>query len=226
MAEILWVGGWASDLAPWRGTLESLYPDHGHRFLDAHAILDGAADLRAEAARLPADGCLAAWSLGSLLAHQALADGWRPACRVLSLCPIFDFCRADGPWPRAAVLRMIRRLSREGEREKVLAEFRSAAWGNTPVTEGMAAWADRARAYGEASLARGLAALADIRLARESMPSPADHLFVASPEDPLSPAPSSAAADPRWRPYPRGHLPFLDYPRIVAPLLAGAGRSR
>jgi hypothetical protein len=233
MAEILWVGGWASDLAAWSGTLTSLYPGHGHRFLDAHAVIDGTADLRAEAARLPAEGCLAAWSLGSLLAHQALAAGWMPACRILSLCPIFDFCRSDGPWPRAVVVRMARRLSqagapgREGEREKVLTEFRTSSWGSTPVTEDMAeGWRRRAGAYTTESLARGLETLAGIHMARETLPSPTGHLYLASAEDPLSPAPPSAATDPRWRFYPRGHLPFLDFPELVAPLLAGAGRPR
>jgi hypothetical protein len=236
MAEILWVGGWASDLGPWGPALAALYPGHRHRFLDAHAVLDGNADLRAEAARLPADGCLAAWSLGSLLAHRALADGWVPACRILSLCPIFDFCRADGPWPRAAVLRMARRLvhaegapGREGaeERGKVLSEFRTAAWGNSKVTEGMAgAWRDREAAYTEASLARGLETLASVHLAEADVPAPAGLLFLASPADPLSPAPPSAAADPRWRPYPGGHLPFLDFSHLVAPLLSGADRPR
>lgn len=224
MADILWVGGWASDLACWRGALEALYPGRAHRFLDAHAVLDGEADLRKEADRLPPGGCLAAWSLGSLLAHQALAEGWRPACRVLSIAPIFDFCRADGPWPRAAVLRMARRLPRE--RNKVLAEFRAAAWGRSQVPgEWAEAWDRRAHAYADASLARGLEALAGISLAREKTPPAPDHLFLASPEDPLSPAPSAAATDPRWRLYPRGHLPFLDFPHIVGALLPAAGKA-
>ncbi len=225
MAEILWVGGWASDLSPWGGVLADLYPGHAHRFLDAHAVLDGKADLRAEAGRLPADGCLAAWSLGSLLAHQALAEGWLPACRVLSICPIFEFCRDEGPWPRAAVLRMARRLARE--REKVLSEFRDAAWGNSPVTEGMAAaWRDRAAGYTAESLARGLECLAGSRLASESAPPSLGLAFLASPLDPLSPALPGTAAVPGWTLYPRGHLPFLDVPRLVAPLLAGNGGPR
>lgn len=222
MAEILWIGGWASDLACWRRALETLYPGHSHRFLDAHAILEGAADLRVEAARLPPGACLAAWSLGSLLVHRALLEGWRPACRILSLSPIFDFCRAEGRWPRAAVLRMARRLPRE--REKVLAEFRAAAWGQSQVPGELAeAWDARVHGYPDASLVSGLQALAENHLDKEKLPAIPGHLFLASPEDPLSPAAPGAAADPRWRLYPRGHLPFLDFPRIVAPLLAGPG---
>ena len=234
MAEIVWLGGWASDLACWRGALESLYPGRTHRFLDAHAVLDGAADLRGEAGRLPPEGCLAAWSLGSLLVHRELAAGWSPACRMLSLSPIFDFCRPDGPWPRAAVTRMIRRLPRE--RGKVLEEFRAAAWGNSRITPGMAAaWEERVRAYADGSLARGLEALAGISLDRGRVPASPARIFLASPEDPLAPAPSDTAwaadayTDPytdayadagrAWRLYPRGHLPFLDFPDLVAPLL-------
>jgi hypothetical protein len=218
MAEILWIGGWASDLACWGGALESLYPGRTHRFLDAHDLLAGAADLRAEAANLPSGGCLAAWSLGSLLVHHALLEGWRPACRVLSLSPIFDFCDPDGRWPRAAVLRMARRLPRE--REKVLAEFRAEAWGLSQVPGELAeAWNARVRAYPDASLVLGLETLADLHLRKEKLPVQSGLAFLASPEDPLSPAPPGAAADPRWRLYPRGHLPFLDFPRIVAPLL-------
>jgi len=218
MAEVLWIGGWASDLACWRGALETFYPGSTHRFLDAHALLDGAADLRAEAARLPPGGCLAAWSLGSLLVHQALWEGWRPDCRILSLSPIFDFCRADGRWPQAAVLRMARRLPRE--RDKVLAEFRSAAWGPSQVPGELAeAWDARVRTYPDESLVLGLQTLAEVHLAKGSFPSIPGLVFLASPEDPLSPSAPGAGADPRWRLYPRGHLPFLDFPRIVAPLL-------
>ena len=36
MAEaMLWIGGWASNLACWRGALEARYPGRRHRFLDA-----------------------------------------------------------------------------------------------------------------------------------------------------------------------------------------------
>lgn len=218
MADVLWIGGWASDLSAWRKTLEALYPGREHAFLDAHAILDRADDLRAAGGRLPPGSCLAAWSLGSLLVHQALAEGWRPACRILSLSPIFDFCRPDGPWPQAAVLRMARRLPKE--RDKVLAEFRVAAWGNSKITEGQAReWEACARGYTAATLVRGLEILAGTHLAPEAFLSPARHLLLASPGDPLSPALPAAAADPRWRLYPRGHLPFLDFPDILAPWL-------
>jgi hypothetical protein len=218
MAEILWLGGWASDLSAWSGALETLYPGRTHRFLDAHALLDGRADLAAEAGRLHAGACLAAWSLGNLLVHRALSQGWRPACRILSLSPIFDFCRPGGPWPRAAVLRMARRLPRE--RERVLAEFRAEAWGQSQIPGELAeAWNARARAYADESLVRGLEALAEIHLAPASVPRGCEIVFLASAEDPLSPAPPGIAADARWRAYPRGHLPFLDFPQLVGPLL-------
>jgi hypothetical protein len=89
-----------------------------------------------------------------------------------------------------------------------------------------AAWREREAAYAEDSLARGLEALAGIRMAREDVPARADHLFLGSERDPLSPVPPSAAADPRWRLFPGGHLPFLDFPHHVAPLLAGGDPRR
>jgi hypothetical protein len=113
---------------------------------------------------------------------------------------------------------MARRLPRE--RKKVLAEFRAAAWGRSRVPGELAeAWETRASAYADGSLVRGLECLAGTRLARESLPPAPGLLFLGSPEDPLSPAPPGAAADPGWRLYPRGHLPFLDFPHIVAPWL-------
>jgi hypothetical protein len=222
MAEpVLWIGGWASGLACWKGDLEARYPGREHRFVDAHALLDGSADLRAEAERLPAGGILAAWSLGSLLVHRALAEGWRPPCRILSLCPIFDFCRPDGPWPGAAVLRMIRRLPRE--RDKVLGEFRAAAWGNSPVTQAQAeAWTAQAATYGDGTLAKGLDALAGTHLSPAEIPFPEGFVSLASAADPLSPAPAALAGDPRFRGYPKGHLPFLDHPDAVAAILDAA----
>jgi hypothetical protein len=224
MPETLWIGGWASDLSAWSEAIAARYPDRGHRFLDAHALIDGQADLRAEAARLGPDDGLAAWSLGSLLLHRELAQGWRPACATLSLCPIFDFCREGGPWPRSVVLRMARRLGRE--RQSVLEEFRAAAWGRSHVASGLSeAWTCRAAAYPADSLARGLAVLAETQVDPAAAGLEAC-LFLASEADPLAPVPSGLEGDLRLRTYPAGHLPFLDYPETVGPLLrAGGGPS-
>lgn len=215
---VLWIGGWASGLACWRAEITALYPGREHRFLDAHAALDNPGMLEREIGGLPAGGCAAAWSLGSLLLHQALADGLIPACSLLSLSPIFAFCRTNGPWPKAAVRRMERRLA--AERETVLEEFRTLSFGSTPVTQEMAAaWKAQADVYPTESLARGLRALAEIEVAPASPVASGRHIFLSSPRDPLSPAPAEPCKD--WRLYPSGHLPFLEFPAQVADLLEG-----
>src|SRR5690606_2009446 len=157
---VLWLGGWASGLACWRSDLETLYPGREHVFLDAHDLLEDPDLLAAAAAGLPADGVLAAWSLGSLLVHRALEAGsFVPSCRVISVSPIFDFCAKDGPWPRAAVMRMARRLRRE--REAVLAEFWNLVKGGSPVSPAQEeSWHGQTRRYPTASLAQGLEVLA------------------------------------------------------------------
>lgn len=216
---VLWIGGWASGLACWRAELAAIYPGREHRFLDAHSALDNPGSLEREVGRLPAGGCVAAWSLGSLLLHRALADGFSPACRSLSLSPIFAFCRADGPWPKAAIRRMERRLP--AERAAVLGEFRTLAFGNTPVTQDMAAaWNAQAGGYPLATLERGLRALAETEVPPASVAGRGRHAFLASPRDPLSPSP--APPPDGWSAYPSGHLPFLEFPAQVAALLDGS----
>lgn len=215
---VLWIGGWASGLACWRAEIAALYPGREHRFLDAHAALDNPGKLEQEVGGLPAGGCAAAWSLGSLLLHKALADGFAPACRLLSLSPIFAFCRADGPWPKAALRRMERRLA--AERGAVLEDFRKLSFGSTPVTPAMAtAWNAQAAGYPLTSLERGLRALAEIEVAPAALAERGRHAFLSSPGDPLSPAPAEPGR--HWRFYPCGHLPFLEFPALVAALLEG-----
>lgn len=224
MAEpILWLGGWASDLACWRDELAGLYPGREHRFLDAHAVLAAPGRLATAAAGLDAGATLVAWSLGSLILHKTLAAGWRPACRLVSASPVFDFCRADGPWPPAAVKRMSRRL--QGERAAVLAEFRSLALGNSGVTHpGRAeAWTRQASAYPADSLAAGLAYLAETRAVPAEVPAGARHFFLASAHDPIAPLARPDIAGRNWAEYPEGHTPFLDYPALLSPFLAEAG---
>ncbi len=215
---VLWLGGWASGLECWRSELEQLYPHREHRFLDAHRVLAQPELLPAEAARLPAGGCLAAWSLGSLLLHRALADGLHPACRLLSISPVFSFCRTGGPWPRSAVRRMARRIA--GERETVLAEFLTLVLGNLDATHKSRgdAWTMQAAAYSEDSLEKGLEHLAAETVDPMELPDNARHVFLASPLDPLAPAWQTELAGKRRVAYPHGHVPFLDYPETVAPL--------
>src|SRR5690606_3115254 len=221
-------GGWASGLACWRSDLEKLYPGREHAFLDAHDLLENPDLLAAAAAGLPADGVLAAWSLGSLLVHRALESGsFAPSCRLVSVCPIFDFCAEGGPWPRAAVIPMARRLVRE--REAVLAEFWNLVKGGSPVSPAQEeAWHGQTRRYSTASLAQGLEVLAGT--SAKIPPGgraghAAGHFHLASLRDPLAPQAEGAIPSGGWTAYERGHLPFLDYPELMDPLLSGARRE-
>lgn len=220
---VLWMGGWASNLACWRGTFENLYPGREHIFLDAHAVLSEPGLLPLAAASLPPGGTLVAWSLGSLLLHRALAeDGFRPACRLVSACPIFDFCREGGPWPRAALSRMARRLPKG--REAVLSEFWALVKGNSSVTPDQdQAWLAQSRNHPLESLLEGLEALGGLRIERDLLPPQARRHFLASARDPLSPPAREAFPGPGWIGYPQGHLPFLDYPDLLRPLLGDKG---
>jgi pimeloyl-ACP methyl ester carboxylesterase len=219
---IVWLGGWASGLACWRGTLEAMYPHHEHAFLDAHAVLEEPGLLSLAAKGLPKGGTLIAWSMGSLILHKALAErGLSPDCRLVSVSPIFDFCREGGPWPKAAVIRMARRLPRE--RDAVLSEFWSLAKGNSAVTPDLAAaWNRQSLGYSIASLQQGLAFLRDTVVERAALPAHDRHFFLSSPQDPLAPTPRGIFPGKEWIAYARGHLPFLDYPELLSPILEGA----
>jgi hypothetical protein len=216
---VLWLGGWASGLACWRRDLEALYPRREHAFLDAHAVIEEPALLSLAASGLAGRGTLVAWSLGSLLLHRALADGsFAAECRLVSVSPIFEFCREGGPWPKAAVMRMARRLPRE--REAVLAEFWDLAKGNTAVTpEQETAWLGQAGGYELPALLGGLEALAESKVDRAALPPRPFHAFLASPQDPLAPTPRGIFPGKDWIAYPGGHLPFLEHPALLAPLL-------
>jgi hypothetical protein len=218
---IVWLGGWASNLACWRGDLEALFPGREHTFLDSHAVLSEPGLLPLAAATLPAGGTLIAWSLGSLLLHRALAAGdLRPACRLISACPIFDFCREGGPWPLAALSRMARRLPKS--REAVLDGFWTQVKGNSPVTLAQSeVWMAQSRTYPLDSLLEGLDALGSIRVAREHLPAHPRHSFLASARDPLAPPARDAFPGPGWTGYPQGHLPFLEFPDALRALLGG-----
>ncbi|MDQ3002863.1 MAG: hypothetical protein M3Y08_16570 [Fibrobacterota bacterium] len=221
---VVWLGGWASGLGCWRLVLESLYPRREHTFLDSHAVLEEPALLALAVSGLPANGTLAAWSMGSLILHQALAEGALDLrCRILSISPIFDFCRKGGPWPKAALIRMARRLPRD--REAVLAEFWNLSKGNTSVTHAQEeAWLLQSRSYSLSALLQGLEFLGGTVVDRDSVPINPRHLFLASPQDPLAPTPRGVFPGREWIGYSRGHMPFMDYPALLAPLL-NAGRA-
>src|SRR4051812_4210172 len=161
---ILWVGGWASGLGCWRKDLERLYPAKEHSFLDVHAILSEPGLLQLAAASLPAGGTLVAWSMGSLLLHRALADkSFKADCRLLSVCPIFDFTREGSPVPPAALVRMARKLPRS--RQEVMEEFWGLLLGSSRVTSSQeSAWQRQSEGYSSESLAQGLEVLGSLRV--------------------------------------------------------------
>ena len=219
---VLWLGGWSSGMACWREDIESLYPRREHTFLDSHAVLEEPGLLALAASGLPRKGTLAAWSMGSLILHKALADGaFKPECRLVSLSPIFDFCHEGGPWPKAALVRMARRLRRE--RDPVLAEFWALARGNSPVTQDQdASWLRQSAGYPLPVLLQGLEYLGGTVVDRAALPASDRHFFLASPMDPISASPRGVYHGREWIGYPRGHLPFLDHPGLLGPLLDGA----
>lgn len=218
MAEpMLWIGGWASDLACWRKSIEIRFPGRKHRYLDAHAVLADASVLESAAAGMPPGGVILAWSLGSLLLHRALSSGPFPDVRMVSLCPVLDFCGEGSPWPPAVLARMLRNLARS--REEVLGEFWKRVKGNSPIApEDEAAWKRQAAGYSFDSLAAGLELLASLRVDPSTLPRrPGRHALVASARDPVAPAGAQLAGleDLPVFAYPEGHLPFLDHPESV-----------
>lgn len=223
MAEtVLWIGGWASDLEIWGPEFQRLYPGYAHTFLDAHAILSQPGLLPQRAAALGSDDTLAAWSLGSLILHRALIAGFAASCRMVSICPVFSFCRDDGPWPKPAVDRMARRLSRD--RTAVLAQFRDLALGAHADSARKDAWTRRAATYATDELQRGLEYLAGYTADPAALPREARIRFLASAGDPLAPAITALKGEAGWLDYPEGHVPFLDHPASMA-LALGSGKA-
>lgn len=219
---VLWLGGWASNLACWRPELESLYPGREHSFLDAHEAIADPSTLRKGLSALSEEGTLVAWSLGSLILHASLERGEAgPVRRMVSVSPIFDFC-GSGLWPAAVVDRMIARLSRN--RESVLENFLHRVKGETPLAPATeTSWRRQSEGYSLETLVRGLEALRDLRADPGRIFGDERVTFLASPRDPMSPWSGSGATLRSWVPYPRGHLPFLEFPGLLAPLLSGTG---
>jgi hypothetical protein len=216
---VTWIGGWAFNLACWRSHLVSLYPGREHTFLDAHAILEEPSLLASAAKNLPPGGTLIAWSLGSLLLHRGLAQGEiNASCKFISISPIFDFCREGGPWSPSVLFKMARKLPKD--RHSVLTDFFALLQGDSEMDPAQTeAWKRQANKYSLDSLLLGLEALGGIKVAPETIPANTRIIFLASELDPLAPSTSQDFSRPGWISYPQGHLPFLDYPDLVKPLL-------
>jgi len=164
--QILWIGGWSSSLEVWRGPLESLYPSWRHGFVAVETVQDLEPGDLAERVRdlcpEPTRCVVVAWSLGSQLALRTWNAGlWPEGLGLLAVCPVVEFCAAEGPWRRIHLERMIRGLGRD--REGVLEEFRKLLREECPEDEARA-WREAAAGIPPEALVRGLELLRDGRL--------------------------------------------------------------
>jgi hypothetical protein len=134
------------------------------------------------------------------------------------MSPVFDFCGEGAPWSRAVLARMIRKLSRA--RAEVLAEFWTLIQGSSPVAQDAAAsWLRQADGYTLDTLVAGLETLGSLAADPGALDGRTGLAFVASARDPLAPPPRCRVAGSAWTFYPSGHLPFLEFPDLVRPLL-------
>lgn len=186
-----------------------MFPAHTHSFVDAMDFLDRPDDLAVAIGQAAAGGTVVAWSLGSLLAHELVAaDRWPEGTTTLiSLCPIFEFCRPRRGWRPAVIERMRRRLAED--REAVLGEFGGRL--GLPDAE-RERWLAAARRYNPATLDRGLEVLAT----RRAQPRPAPFIrLVAGKDDPIAPIDPQEVAGFSATWYAGGHAPFLTDPACV-----------
>lgn len=221
----MWIGGWASSPECWRGTLETLYPGFGHRFVAVETVQDLEPGELAE--RLhglcpdPQRRVVVAWSLGSLLALKAWNAGlWPEGLGLLAVCPVLEFCAAAGPWKRIHLDRMIRGLGRN--REGVLEEFRKLLREGCPEDEAQA-WRAAASGIATDALVRGLEILRDGKL--KGIAPGRELVMVEGARDRVSP-PLGAVLDPEGLAGLRrfvletGHLPFLEDPEGFGQILS------
>jgi hypothetical protein len=200
---LAWIGGWAFPLDAWEPWLQEAYPDFCHVFLDAHALLDRA-ELDRELLGLPGGALVVAWSLGSLLALEACAEGrWPRRLPLLCACPVADFCAPTGRWRPRVLDRMAAALALR--REAVLEDFRRLMWPDMP-SDLAAAWARRVETIPDAALAAGLMALRDRRVDLSRL-SGADISCLVCRDDPVSPPWQGGA--PFLALERGGHVPFL-----------------
>lgn len=161
----LWIGGWASSVEVWDPWITASFPQWKHGYLAVEQLLDLSPEALVQALRME-DGSrpdvILAWSLGS---HVALrlwnAGAWPEAVRLVAICPVVEFCAAEGPWKRIHLDRMIRGLGRD--RAAVLCDFRELLWGAMPEEE-VSRWNRAAAEIPLERLVRGLECLRDGRL--------------------------------------------------------------
>lgn len=210
----LWIGGWASDVACWEPEIAAAFPDHTHSFLDAMEYLDRPEELAKAIGHAASDGVVLAWSLGSLLAHELLEGGsWPAGVRLISLCPVFDFCRPGRGWRPGVIARMRRRLAED--RFAVISDFAMRLGVPDAMRE---RWLAAAGRHELAVLDRGLEVLAT----RRAQPRAAPFVrLVAGEDDPIAPIDAQEIAGFRIAWYARGHAPFLTDPACIQASLLG-----
>ena len=226
-----WLGGWVSSLECWDPQLRALYPEFEHRYVDVHETLD------APRPPFPAgdgDGkahLVAAWSLGSLRAHQWMAEGvWPKELPLLSLCPVFRFVQPESrsAFGESVLLRMEKKLG--GEREAVLLDF----WRRMPKAAEMppeweARWIEASRRYDDAGVLRALQYLRLEAVDPTALRSVPDRWeLIAGEADRLAPVGAWKDALPahaRLHAHGGGHLPFWERPDLVRDALTRLSHS-
>lgn len=195
--------------------LRASFPEYEHDFLDAHSLLTKTpAD--AGLANLSAPHVVAAWSMGTLLAHQWMEKGlWPCELPLLSLNPIFRFIRPEGVG-EPIILRMEEKLNTD--REAVLRDF----WRRMPKAkeippEWERMWLEGAQHYSHDALLEGLEFLRTVTVEPGSLHAPHRWELLAGNGDLLA-LPlheNSLPAHALYKQYAGGHLPFWECPDAI-----------
>ena len=211
-----WLGGWASSLICWEEILRETFPEFEHRFLETHALLDQK-PAQARLTGLPSHHVVAAWSMGTLLAHHWMAQGlWPKELPLLSLNPVFQFLRPGG-FGEPILLRMEKKL--ETDRDAVLRDFwrRMPKAGEIPP-QWEEQWLAGTRGYSNAELIHGLEFLRNTVVDPHSLSSvPSRWELLAGSGDLLATPIPDGGAPPNalYLQYVGGHLPFWECPDII-----------
>jgi hypothetical protein len=215
---ILWLGGWASNIKCWEKEIERLYPEQKHTFLDTHLLLPTPDLLQNTLQNLPTDTAIAAWSLGSLWVHQQLSLGiLKSSHSILSICPIFDFCNPQGHWKSKVLRRMQQKLALD--KTQVLKDFWKQFQAPDPFEK---TWLEQAEHYSEESLKQGLDYLMNTQVNLNYLKPYASQIFFVNPQnDLLSPSLLALNQNPfRSISINGGHLPFLENAQTFNSLFA------
>jgi hypothetical protein len=216
---LTWIGGWAGNIACWENDIRCLYPEAGHVYIDAMDIIREKMSLDDIYHMAGSRDWIAAWSMGSLVLHQWLAEkrGSLKEKNVsfLSICPVFDFCGEPKGWHPLVVRKMIRKL--DNDKEQVLVDFLNRMDALSQLTHDQReSWFRSAKAINSEVLIQGLSYLMAIRVPFEKLkPFIPQLLFAADINDPLAPLPGQWESISDGAVYTvTGHVPFLSQPDV------------